>query len=299
MKVKLLFILFFLIVYSSNAQYVGGNNRNGSGVFAIVNPGNPGRVVTVGGRLTPYMKIEHTIPVSGYINKININIGDYVKLNQPLFSISREIIGETFLPVIVNSRLNGIVSDIAIYENQEVAAGKLAITILDNTKYTLKTTISDRDAEDIRKLGPIGILGLNTNGIAFKGRIEHLSQEPDYSTGLFTLTMSFPYSDGLFLGMVLFVDIAVQKTEGISIEKSAIFKSNGSDSVWIIDKDNKLIPQNVIVKNAGGDFVIIVKGLKAGDKYIVKPSGEEETGMSTRELIKANLGNSTTVPGSN
>lgn len=285
-------VLFFSSSLSLSAQYMnGGGNRNASGgLFSVVSPGKPGRMVTVGGRLSPSIKMGHSIPVSGFIKKINVKVGDYVITGQPLLNISRDIVGETFLPAILESRINGLISEINVFEKQEVKAGDLAITIIDNTSFLLNTTLSDRDAQAIRKLGSLPVTGTTTEGISFQGRITGISQEPDYSTGLFTLTMRFPNSKGLFLGMVIFVDLAAQVAEGITVEKTAIVKIDGEDFLWVIDRADKLTLKKVETGKEVDLKIIINKGLKIGEKYLNQISGNEAEGISTKELIKANLG---------
>ena len=74
----------------------------------------------------------------------------------------------------------------------------------------------------VRRLGNIPVTGITPEGESFQGRIKQLSLEPDYSTGLFTLTMEFSGGQGLFLGMIIFVDLPVSKPEGIKVETSAV-----------------------------------------------------------------------------
>ncbi|MBI9099029.1 MAG: HlyD family efflux transporter periplasmic adaptor subunit [Spirochaetaceae bacterium] len=282
-------ILCFTFPYSIAAQFGGRGQGQDGGVFAVASPAKSGRFITVGGRLTPARKIGHSIAVSGYVQSILVNLGDPVEPGQPLIQITRDVVGETFLPVVIESRIRGIVSEINVFEKQEVNAGTQAITILDNSRFLLKTNLSDRDARAIGSLGSVQVTGVTPEGDKFQGRIQQISQEPDFITGLFTLTMEFPRSQNLFLGMVLFVDLAASKEEGITIEKTAVFKSDGKSYVWLLNKDNQLTRREIITGAEAELKVTIENGLSSGERFVRQISGNEREGMAPRELIQANM----------
>jgi len=292
-KTVLIYILIILTFPIFGQSFKVGGRNNSGGLFTVATPGKAGRVVTVGGRLSPVLKINHTVPVSGYIETLLVKVGDRVKEGQPLIKITRNVAGETFLPVFIESRISGIVSEINVLKKQEVNSGTSAITILDNSSFLLVTSLSDRDSQSIRYLGNMPVVGVNTEEKYFNGRILYVSQEPDYNTGLFTLNIQFPYQKGLFLGMVLFVDIEVQKSEGISVPNSAIFKENGKNYLWKLGKDNKLILSEIVVDKVTTTTVIIQSGLSIGERYINNISGNEKEDMDPKDLIKANLENNT------
>lgn len=282
-------IIALLTCFPGFAQFGGSRPGNG-GVFAVANPAQPGRITTVGGRLQPRNKIVHTVPVAGYVEAILVRVGDRVSEGQPLARFTRGVVGETFRPAPLESRLDGVVSAVQIYEKQEVGAGSPAITILDDRSLLLETALSDRDARDIRNLGRIPVTGITPEGKTFPGKILQLSLEPDYTTGLFTLTMEFPRTPDMFLGMVLFVDLPVQKAEGISVETSALVYAQGLAFLWLLDGENLLRRRPVTTGQTQGDSTLILEGLAAGDRYIRQPGGREEEGLGLRELIQANLG---------
>ena len=193
------------------------------------------------------------------------------------------------LPLVVESRLRGIVSEILLYEEEEVNAGTQAVTIIDDRSYILKTSLSDRDAPDIRKLGASAVTGITPEGESHKGRIRQISLEPDYSTGLFTLTMEFPRSDELFLGMILFVDLQASEPSGIMVESSALLSVEGKKFLWIVNEDNQILRRFVDAGKIVDEKVTINGGLAAGERYVREPDGNEVEGMGLRELIMKNM----------
>ncbi|MDA3812022.1 MAG: HlyD family efflux transporter periplasmic adaptor subunit [Spirochaetaceae bacterium] len=294
----LIIILFTSVSFSLTAQFGGGGRPGAGGLFSVASPAKSGRFVTVGGRLSPARKIGHSIAVSGYVQTILVKVGDRVEPGQSLVRITRDIVGETFLPVILESRITGIVSEIHVYEKQEVSTGTLAVTVLDNSSYLLNVSLSDRDAQAIRSLGSIPVTGTTPEGMAFQGKIQSISLEPDYNTGLFTLIMSFPYKQGLFLGMVLFVDLAAQKEEGITVENTAVVNEGDKSFLWVLNEENQLTRREVSIGKEVELKITIDSGLKAGERYVREISGNEKEGMSTRDLIQINMSGSSSA-GSN
>lgn len=295
-----LLILSFLITLSFPlaAQFGGGGRGGDGGFFAVANPAKAGRVVTVGGRLVPVRKIDHAISVSGFVDALLVRVGERVEEGQPLIRITRDVVGETFRPVTLPSRLKGIVSEIHVYETEEVSPGTPAVTILDDRSYLLKTTLSDRDAPAIRALGAVPVRGTTPEGVPFSGRILAIAQEPDYSTGLFTLTMEFPKRVGLFLGMVLFVDLPAQASEGMTVEETALFREEGKTYLWVLTEDDGLSLRGITAGETIEAKVVVVEGLSPGERYVRRLTGNEKEGMGPRDLIQANL-NGGPSPGKN
>ncbi len=255
----------------------------------MASPAQPGRVITVGGRLQPRNKIVHTVPVAGYVDEILVQVGDRVTEGQALARFTRGVVGETFRPALLESRLAGVVSAVQIYDKQEVGAGNPGVTILDDRSFLLEAALSDRDAQDLRSKDGAAVTGITPEGQSYPGKILRLSLEPDYTTGLFTLTMEFPRVSGLSLGMVLFIDLPIQKAQGILVETPALVLSGDQPFIWLLDDENTLIRQPLVTGEPQGESTLILQGLSAGDRYIRQPSGREEEGMSLRDLIQANL----------
>ena len=289
------FIVFILILctlsFPLSAQSGWGGRRPGvdGGIFAEAKPASKGRTITVGGRLLPIRKINHNFNINGYVDEILVEVGERVDVGRALIRIKRDAVGETFRPVFLESRVKGVVSEIHVYETEQVSSGSTAVTIIDNSGYILQTSISDRDALAVRNLGPISITAVTPDGNAFKGKIVRVSQEPDYNSGLFNVTMEFRKQDGLFLGMVLFVDLPVEKAAGITVVKSSLVIEKDSASLWILNNENILSLRAVKTGIETDGNITIEEGLSAGERYLTQISGNEEEGMALKDFIRINM----------
>lgn len=288
-----LFIMLCLCFPLTAQSGWGGKGSGGKvGFFAEAIPASSGRTITVGGRLLPLRKISHNFNINGYVDDILVEVGDRVDIGQDLVRVKRDAVGETFLPVIIESRVRGLISEVHVYETEQITSGSPAVTIIDNSAYILLTSISDRDAQAIRNLGELSVTAVTPDGESFTGRIVRVSQEPDYNTGLFNITMEFRRQEGLFLGMVLFVDLPIEKAAGITIEKSALIMENDITYIWILNDENTLSLKAVTTGREVGDKITIESGLKAGERYITSVGGNEEEGMLLKDLVRANMDNS-------
>ncbi len=283
----LVLILLTAGFFPLSAQF--GGRPGGNGLIAVAGAASSGRIITVGGRLTPYRKIDHSFSVEGFVDTILVSPGERVKKGDPLVRLTREVVGETYRPVILESRIDGIVSEVHVYESEQVFSGTTGVTVLDNRFFLLEASLSDRDAQAVRKLGPLSVTGVSPEGDEFSGKIREITTEPDYATGLFTLIVQFPPSPGLFLGTVLFVDLPVEKPSGIAIETSALVTEGGEDYIWILNDSSTLEKRSITAGAESEDKITILQGLSAGERYIRQPGGMEKEGMSVRDLVQANM----------
>ena len=279
-------VLLFFILFPAFSQFRGDQ---GNGMIAVAGSAGTGRVITVGGRLTPFRKISHSFTVDGYVDALLVQTGDRVKAGDPLIRLTRDVVGETYLPVILESRIDGVVSEIHVAEKEQVSSGTAGVTVLDDSSYLLNASLSDRDAMAVRKLDASRVTGLSPEGSSYPGRIRSITTEPDYTTGLFTLTIQFSRSPGLYLGTVLFVDLSIEKASGISIDQSALFREGEASFIWVINEQGLLEKRSIIPGEVQDERIFIQEGLSAGERYVRKPAGRETGGMSIRELVQANM----------
>lgn len=285
----LFFILLIFFTQNLSAQNFWGGRGGGPSLIKEAPAPDMGRELTLGGRLSPRRKIEHSISIAGVVSELLVDVSERVSKGTPLLEISRNVVGENYLPVYLVSRIDGVVSEISVTEQEEVKTGTMAVTIIDDTKAVLRAKVSDRDAWDMRSLAGSSISAASPDGNQFKGILESVSEEPDYDTGLFEVTMSFPRQRNLYLGMLLFVDLSLGGRGGIPIEATAIVSGEKGPGIWIINPEN-LFEFRLVEVSGEGDTRMISKGLDQGERYLVRPRGIEKEGLSMGEFFEASGG---------
>lgn len=271
----------------------GGNRNNGASNLSLVGEATVStrfRYITVGGRLNPARRLDHSVTLSGIVEKILHKEGERVSIGDPLVIISREAAGETYRPIQLESRISGIISKIYLTEKAEVKAGAIAATIIDDSNFSMAATVSDKDAFQLMMLHIEEVTAQSPDNEKISGTMLSLSAEPDYNTGLFTVTFQFPAQQGARIGMVLFVDLPVKKYEGIFVTQNALERRFGKNYLWIFDESNALKLTPVELGDVFGTQVEITKGLSVGNKFLQRLTGNEKEGTTLEQLSEPKQG---------
>lgn len=258
----------------------GGNERDGSLITEAVISTRSNSIL-VAGRLEPRSRIIHNSSVSGSVGELFVDIGDHVQAGDHLFRIDRNVIGQSFKPVYVDSKISGIVSEINIQIYSDINDGTPGVTIIATDSYFVGAVISDKDAFKI-KIGQ-GVTGTNPEGLSIRGILSGRSQEPDYNTGLFNLSFQFPQKEGFYIGSFILVQLSTDQIEGIFISRDLLVRRYGKYFLWLLDDEEKLTAREVESGAIFGDDVHIVSGLNPGERYLSQLTGKETEGMDIKK----------------
>jgi hypothetical protein len=205
--------------------------------------------------------------------------GQIVRAGQQLFSVSRsDDPARVFKPVQVSARIGGRVSAVLIELDGLVESGQEAVMIIDTEGYEMEAFVSDKDVF----LVDVGeeVEGATPGGAPVSGVLVHRSVEPDYETGLFTLTFRFDGGEALHPGQFVLVELAVGQETGVFVERDLVARRYGSWFLWVVNGDRTLEAREVTVGPAFGDLVKIEQGLSPGERYLARLTGREREGMS-------------------
>jgi len=207
-----------------------------------------------------YTKIS--APISGIIGKTKAKVGDFV--------------GKDPNPVILNtvSDISTILVQFFITEKQYLNAKRFSLT--DEFK-NRKTKSSDN------------LELLLSDGSVYKhhGEIDFVDREIDSQTGAMLVQASFPNPDKLLRpGQYAKVKIQIYVVEkGIMVPQRCLRELQGTYSVDLLTKENKIEKKRVEVGNVVGNFRIIVSGLKVEDKIVYEGLQKVRTGMSVEPVV--------------
>jgi RND family efflux transporter MFP subunit len=181
-------------------------------------------------------------PVSGLIGAKQVSIGELVGKGQP-----------TLLATI--STLNPIWFYCAVSEVQYLKAGA-----------------------EVRRTGkrfidlPVTLLLADGSVHPEKGKLVFVDRAVDIKTGTLRARVEFPNSlkvlrPGMFARIK--VDLGA-RPNSILVPERAVAELQGKNFVWIISPDNKATQQAVKVGEPLGSSVLILEGLKSGDRIVVE-----------------------------
>ncbi|OHE59192.1 MAG: hypothetical protein A2Y36_13330 [Treponema sp. GWA1_62_8] len=230
----------------------------------------------VGGRLIPANSVQHAVSANGIVRSVFVKPGQEVRAGDPLFSVERDDLSGSYVPALVAARIPGTVSSVSVKPNATVRSGDQGVTVIDSSELYLEAYLSDKDALSLR--AGTEVIATVAGGLELKGVIHSRSPEPDYSTGLFTLTLRFPGTGGAPLGQFATAELPLGKLRGIFLQQDLLQRMYGRYQVWTVDSANLLQSRRVTIGAIYGNQVLIEDGLRPGELILLKRTGKEKAG---------------------
>jgi len=277
-KLKLpVIIAAILYLTSLTAAHQGEAQSNTRSPVAVAENSVQFHVISVGGRLQPKSRIVHYTPNSGIVSAVSVEEGQLVESGQKLFSIKRkDDVMNSYKPTVVSARIAGWVSNVEIQVEDEVEANDPAVVIIGTEGYALDVAISDKDTFKVQ----IGqrVSARTNGGNRITGVLVNRSQEPDYDTGLFSLSFYFPNTQRTFIGEFVVIDLPVDRAKGLFVRRDLIIRRYGKYFLWTVNEEQTLAAREVVLGPTYGDMVLIEQGLAAGERYLTVLTGREKEG---------------------
>jgi membrane fusion protein (multidrug efflux system) len=181
-------------------------------------------------------------PITGLVGAKQVSIGDLVGKGQP-----------TLLATI--SKLDPIWFYCSVGEAQFLKA----------------QTESHRTGKNVEEL-PITLILANGSEHPNKGKIVFVDRAVDVKTGTLRVRAEFSNAEKLLRpGMFGRIKIDLgNRPDSILVPERAVAELQGKTFVWVIGADNKATQHAVKLGEAVGDSVLIVEGLKAGERIVTE-----------------------------
>jgi membrane fusion protein (multidrug efflux system) len=186
-------------------------------------------------------------PVNGYIGRIHSKIGSLVGIQSqdPLTNISEVKAVRAYFSV----------SETAFLRFKDEFAGK---------------TIADK----IKNLPPVELILSDNTVYQEKGKVEMVAGQFTAGTGSIPFRASFPNSTGLLRsGNTGKVRIPIRLSAGLVIPQESTYELQDKVFVFVLGDSNKVINTAVNIAGRAGNYYLIDKGIKAGDRIIYSGVG--------------------------
>jgi membrane fusion protein, multidrug efflux system len=181
-------------------------------------------------------------PVDGYIGRIHIKIGSLVGVStaDPLTTISE----------VKDIRAYFSVSETAFLRFKDEYTGK---------------TIEDK----IRQLPPVELILSDNSVYPEKGKVEVVAGQFTTGTGAIPFRASFPNPNGVLRsGNTGRVRIPVSLPAGLVIPQESTYELQDKVFVFLLGDSNKVKSAAVQIIARSGNYYLVDKGIKAGDKIV-------------------------------
>ena len=155
---------------------------------------------------------------------------------------------------------------------QMIGVNDPVMTLIDLSRVRVKVFLSEKDFVHVDRSDAVTVTIEAYPDRTFSGRIDRLDVKADAMTNTFGIEILIDNKDlllkaGLSARVRLTVDII---PDAILIPQNAVlFRENGTE-VFIVDENHTALSRTVELGLTQGDLIRIVKGLKRGDKLIIK-----------------------------
>jgi membrane fusion protein, heavy metal efflux system len=193
--------------------------------------------------------------------------------------------GSGTLPV--KSPISGVVVERNVVIGQLIEAATTAFKIINLSSVWVDGQIYEKDAGKLNDKTAAEFLASSFPGEPFKGKVTYIGQVIDEKTRTITLRAEFSNSTGK-LKPQMFGELRIpdkNNPAALLVPAEALVKIDNADYIFIQKDDITFEKTPVTVCCAQNEIVEVTKGIKEGDKVVVKGSFYLKS-----ELMKASLG---------
>lgn len=181
-------------------------------------------------------------PVDGYVGRIPFKTGSLVGLG-------------TSEPLTVVSEIKDVYAYFSFSEND---------FLLFKEQYPGKSI-----AEKIKQMPPVELVLADNSVYPQKGKVQTVSGQFNNSTGAISFRASFNNADGLLRsGNTGRIRIPRSVSSSLVIPQDATFELQDKVFVFVLADSNKVVSTPVTIEGRSGNYYLVAKGIKTGDKIV-------------------------------
>lgn len=195
-----------------------------------------------------------TSPITGYADKAKLREGALINPSANSLLTTVSVLDPIWVYFTVSD------NDILRVKQQEIKKGAIGgedvttgIVLPKEDQYVVEALMSD--------------------GTVFphKGSVDFSSPTYNQSTGTILVRGVFPNPEAdLRPGQFVRVKVyGAKRPNALVVPQRALMQKKDGMFVWLIEKDNKVVPQDVTVGDWYGDYQVVTNGLKPGDRIVV------------------------------
>jgi RND family efflux transporter MFP subunit len=172
----------------------------------------------------------------------------------------------------ITSPIDGILGSVNLQLGENASPASPAAIVTDNTNLEVEVMVNENEVSYIKEGSEVDIVIKAAGLDKIKGKVESIATVADPARRNFSVIVALPNQDGkIRSGMFAELSIdTISKTNVLCLPVNAVIPQSGSSVIYTIDKDNKARPIDVQTGIKNDRYVEITKGLKAGQKVILK-----------------------------
>ena len=223
--------------------------------------------------------VNVTAPVTGYLRKNSVRLGDNVKAGDVLGVIDASDIGLSYKESNITSPIDGIVTSVPSTINSKVALSSVLYTIEPESDFVITCEVSESDANTI-EVGTAAIFYVLGSDEQHHAVLRYIAPVISTATRTVKLELEVNNDEGNLKGLRSgsYVNISLAK---LTIENALVLPVNSirsfmqKDVVYVIDKDNIAHRVDVEVAQSNESSAVITSGIKVGDVVVVQGTPQD------------------------
>jgi membrane fusion protein (multidrug efflux system) len=169
------------------------------------------------------------------------------------------------------------------------------VSEVDYLKAATETEKSGKRVADL----PVTLVLANGSQLPDQGKFVFIDRAVDIKTGTLRVRASFPNPKRILRpGMFgrINVDLGT-RPDSILVPEKAVSELQGKNFVWVVDSANKTTQRGVTVANQIGENLLILDGLKSGERIVTEGLQKVREGASVKPMTAQELAQAATKQG--
>lgn len=165
-----------------------------------------------------------------------------------------------------------MILDRPVDPGQTVSPDSVIYRLADLSSPEVGAEVDEIYATEIRP-GMTALVSLPGMQETIRGEVTHIEPLVDPATGARDVRIAIPNSgNGVPAGLTVTVNLVIDElTAAISIPRQVILEANGRQVVRVVDSEGVVREQVISFADWPAEQVIVVAGLKAGDRILLDP----------------------------
>lgn len=234
-------------------------------------------------QLLPNEQADVSVRISGNVTALYANLGDQVKINQPLIKVQSLLIGDPPPSIVMNAPMTGVIDARNVNLGQAVAPNTVLFHISNRSKLIVVAKVYEEDLGKVKvgQIANLHVLSYPQKNFVGKVTLIEPNLDPLTRTVNAQILVDNP-QDLLKPGMFTRANLILQKiNSALAIPNSAIIEANNEKFVF---KQQGDAFDRVVVKTGISDdnYTEILEGLVVGDEVVTQGNRQLYTNWLTR-----------------
>jgi multidrug efflux pump subunit AcrA (membrane-fusion protein) len=228
----------------------------------------------------PQVKVYSDI--TGKFIRNAVSEGDYVKKDDTLSYIDRDLIGQDFKPAIVRSPISGMVKKLYFIDRGAAVNTALPVAEIANTEsIKVLVNVGQEYLSKIRKGMPVQISPTFDRSVIVRSSITTVTPFVDSDTLTGSFEVKAPNNKGMKIGSSVVVNVITGKIDTYMVPQGAV--NMGINEIYVFLNDNGKAKKVQVAQGYVNNERVEIKGnLKNGDELITEGSFKLSDGSKVK-----------------